>query len=87
LWLVQALAAAGRVDEASERFDALAGLATPLGLYGEEMDPVSREHLGNFPQALSHAALVQAALALRDAGVRDAKSATTGGHGDGTSGT
>jgi GH15 family glucan-1,4-alpha-glucosidase len=66
-WLVQALAKTGRVDEAAERFRALLHLATPLGLYAEEMDPVSHEHLGNFPQALSHAALVQAALALRDA--------------------
>jgi GH15 family glucan-1,4-alpha-glucosidase len=42
-------------------------LASPLGLYAEQMDPTSRRHLGNYPQALTHAALVQAALALRDA--------------------
>jgi GH15 family glucan-1,4-alpha-glucosidase len=47
---------------------ALVQLATPLGLYGEEMDPETCAHLGNYPQALTHAALVQAALALRDAG-------------------
>jgi GH15 family glucan-1,4-alpha-glucosidase len=45
-------------------------LASPLGLYAEEMDPVSRRHLGNYPQALTHAALLQAALALREAQVR-----------------
>jgi GH15 family glucan-1,4-alpha-glucosidase len=66
-WLVQALAKTGRGGEAAERFGVLLELATPLGLYAEEMDPVSHEHLGNFPQALTHAALVQAALALRDA--------------------
>jgi GH15 family glucan-1,4-alpha-glucosidase len=66
-WLVQALATTGKIDEATERFEALLQLATPLGLYAEEIDPTSREHLGNFPQALTHAALVQAALALRDA--------------------
>lgn len=66
-WLVQALAKTGRVDEAADRFRALLELATPLALYAEEMDPVSHDHLGNFPQALTHAALVQAALALRDA--------------------
>ena len=69
-WLVQALAASGRPDEAAELFDALIDLGKPLGLYAEEMDPVDHHHLGNFPQALSHAALVQAALALRDANPR-----------------
>jgi GH15 family glucan-1,4-alpha-glucosidase len=67
-WLVQALAKTGRLTDASTRLEALVELATPLGLYAEEMDPVSGAHLGNYPQALTHAALVQAALALRDAG-------------------
>ena len=64
-WLVQALALTGRRDEAKERLAALVELANPLGLYAEELDPMSGEHLGNYPQALTHAALVQAALALR----------------------
>jgi GH15 family glucan-1,4-alpha-glucosidase len=68
-WLVQGLAGSGRADEASALFRDLLALASPVGLYAEEMDPVSRHHLGNYPQALTHAALVQAALALRDAGV------------------
>jgi GH15 family glucan-1,4-alpha-glucosidase len=55
------------LEEAGELFDAALALATPLGLYAEEIDPVTRQHLGNFPQALSHAAVVQAALAVRDA--------------------
>lgn len=63
-WLVQALARTGRVDEANALFDELVALGGPLGLYGEQMDPSTREHLGNFPQALTHAALLQAALAL-----------------------
>jgi GH15 family glucan-1,4-alpha-glucosidase len=66
-WLVQALARSGRTAEAADRFDELVDLASPLGLYAEEMDPATRAHLGNYPQALTHAALVQAALALRDA--------------------
>jgi len=66
-WLVQALARSGRPAEAGELFDALIELGSPLGLYAEEIDPVSRRHLGNYPQALTHAALVQAALALCDA--------------------
>ncbi len=66
-WLVQALAKSGRPGEAAALFDALVDLGSPLGLYAEEIDPVNHRLLGNFPQALSHAALVQAALALRDA--------------------
>jgi GH15 family glucan-1,4-alpha-glucosidase len=64
-WLVQALAHTGRIAEAHDRLNALVQLATPLGLYAEELDPTSHVHLGNYPQALTHAALVQAALALR----------------------
>jgi GH15 family glucan-1,4-alpha-glucosidase len=70
-WLVQALAVTGRRPEAAALFEELLNLATPLGLYAEEMDPPTRAHLGNFPQALSHAALVQAALALRDTRARN----------------
>jgi len=66
-WLVQALAKTGRQAEAAERFAEMLALASPLGLYAEQMDPTSRQHLGNYPQALTHAALVQAALALADA--------------------
>ena len=66
-WLVQALAATGALTEARELFDDLIARASPLGLYSEEMDPASGALLGNHPQALSHAALVQAALAIRDA--------------------
>jgi GH15 family glucan-1,4-alpha-glucosidase len=67
-WLVQALARTDRRPEAVELFEALLEHATPLGLYGEEMEPQTGAHLGNFPQALTHAALIQAALALRDSG-------------------
>ena len=63
-WLVQALAAIGRRAEARAMFDELVALGGPLGLFAEEMDPVTGEHLGNFPQALTHAALLQAAAAL-----------------------
>jgi GH15 family glucan-1,4-alpha-glucosidase len=65
-WLVQALARTGRHPEAVELFQALLDHANPLGLYAEEMDPSTGAYLGNFPQALTHAALVQAALAIRD---------------------
>ena len=62
---MQALAVTGRTDEAHQLFGELVALASPLGLYGEEMDPASHRHLGNYPQALTHAALLQAALSLR----------------------
>ncbi len=65
-WLVRALARIGRADEARDLLDQLDDLGGPLKLYGEEMEPATGEHLGNFPQALTHAALVQAVLALDD---------------------
>jgi GH15 family glucan-1,4-alpha-glucosidase len=63
-WLVQARARLGEVEAASRLFDALSSHANDVGLLPEEVDPSTGEALGNFPQALSHAALVQSALAL-----------------------
>jgi GH15 family glucan-1,4-alpha-glucosidase len=65
-WLVQALARTGRRPEALQLFQTLLEHASPLGLYAEEMNPATGAHLGNYPQTLTHAALIQAALALRD---------------------
>jgi GH15 family glucan-1,4-alpha-glucosidase len=65
-WLVQALAATGQQEEAAELLDQLLALGGPLGLFAEEIDPRTLTQLGNFPQALTHAALVQAVLAMRD---------------------
>jgi GH15 family glucan-1,4-alpha-glucosidase len=66
-WLVQALACTGRTEEAARLFADLLELANPLGLLPEEINPRTNGYLGNYPQALTHAALVQAALAIRDA--------------------
>jgi GH15 family glucan-1,4-alpha-glucosidase len=65
-WLVQALARTGRREAAEALLDELLALGGPLGLFGEEIDPGTGEHLGNYPQALTHAALVQAVFALDD---------------------
>ncbi|WP_370874536.1 glycoside hydrolase family 15 protein [Pseudarthrobacter defluvii] len=56
----------GRGTKAEETFRSLLDLASPLGLFSEELDPATGAFLGNYPQALTHAAMVQAALALRD---------------------
>ncbi|WP_299930115.1 glycoside hydrolase family 15 protein [uncultured Nocardioides sp.] len=64
-WLVSALAAAGRREQAHELMDRLCGLANDVGLLSEEYDVTHGRMAGNFPQAFSHLALVQAALALR----------------------
>jgi pentatricopeptide repeat protein len=63
-WLVQALARTGRIEEARELFQDLCSRSSAIGLFAEQMDPGSGEHFGNFPQALTHAALIQAALSL-----------------------
>jgi GH15 family glucan-1,4-alpha-glucosidase len=64
-WLVSALAAAGRRAEADELMGRLCALANDVGLLSEEYDVAHDRMAGNFPQAFSHLALVQAALSLR----------------------
>ena len=65
-WLVSAYCMAGRYDDAHDLFDRLARLANDVGLLSEEYD-VGRDRMaGNFPQALSHLTLVQAALRLAE---------------------
>jgi GH15 family glucan-1,4-alpha-glucosidase len=66
-WLVQALARAGEVKEATDVFDRVLSYSNDVGLWSEEIDPESKAALGNFPQAFTHAALAQAARALVDA--------------------
>jgi alpha,alpha-trehalase len=63
-WLVSALAKAGEVDRAQQRFDQLVGYANDLGLLAEEIDTEHDEQLGNFPQAFSHIGLITAAYAI-----------------------
>jgi GH15 family glucan-1,4-alpha-glucosidase len=64
-WLVEVLAMQGKVEEARALFARLLGLGNDVGLFSEEYDLIAGRMLGNFPQALTHLALVEAALALR----------------------
>jgi GH15 family glucan-1,4-alpha-glucosidase len=58
--LVSALVEIGEVARARELCERLLSYASPLGLYAEELDPRSGRHLGNFPQAFTHLALINA---------------------------
>jgi GH15 family glucan-1,4-alpha-glucosidase len=60
-WLVSALTIVGEMQRARELMERLLRIASPLGLYAEEFEVDSAQHLGNFPQAFSHLALLEAA--------------------------
>ena len=71
LWLVDNLAMQGRVAEAKHLFERVLACAGPLGLFSEETAAGSNIALGNYPQALTHIALINSALNLRQATLRD----------------
>jgi GH15 family glucan-1,4-alpha-glucosidase len=64
--LVEALAIAGRSDEANELFEKLVDRANDLGLYSEEIDRHTGALRGNFPQALTHIGFMNAAICLNE---------------------
>jgi GH15 family glucan-1,4-alpha-glucosidase len=66
-WLVSALAEIGEIDRARTLCEKLLSYASPLLLYAEEIEPHSGRHLGNFPQAFTHLALINAVMHLIDA--------------------
>jgi len=61
-WLVSALSEIGEHERARKLCEKLLSFASPLGLFAEEIDPHTGRHLGNFPQAFSHLALVNALM-------------------------
>jgi alpha,alpha-trehalase len=63
-WLVSAFAIVGQHQQARDMMERLLRVASPLGLYAEEYDTTTGRHLGNFPQAFSHLALIEAAAAI-----------------------
>jgi GH15 family glucan-1,4-alpha-glucosidase len=60
-WLVSALSIVGEQQRARDLMERLLRIASPLGLYAEEFETATARHLGNFPQAFSHLALIEAA--------------------------
>jgi GH15 family glucan-1,4-alpha-glucosidase len=66
-WMVEALALAGRLEEAAEIMNGAVALANDVGLLSEEVRPSDGSLRGNLPQALSHLGLVSAAVFLEHA--------------------
>jgi alpha,alpha-trehalase len=60
-WLVSALASVGEMERARDLMERLLRISSPLGLYAEEFEADTGRHLGNFPQAFSHLAMIEAA--------------------------
>lgn len=67
-WLINALILAGRTAEARAWFEQMLARSSSLGLFAEEIDPVTGAHLGNFPQAFSHIGVINVAVSLAHAG-------------------
>ena len=63
-WLVSALTEIGELKQARELCEKLLSYASPLHLYAEELDPHTGRHYGNFPQAFTHLALINAVMHL-----------------------
>ncbi len=71
-WLVAALVLIDELPKARALCERVLGYASPLGLYAEEVDPTNGRHLGNFPQAFTHLALINAVIHVIQADEREA---------------
>lgn len=67
-WLINALILAGRTAEARAWFEQVLARSSSLGLFAEEIDPQTKAHLGNFPQAFSHIGVINVAVSLAHVG-------------------
>ncbi len=67
-WMVEALALSGRGDEAADLMQATVSISSDVGLYSEQMEPGTHAMRGNFPQALTHLALISAAATVQRCG-------------------
>jgi GH15 family glucan-1,4-alpha-glucosidase len=65
-WWAEALALAGRLDQAVEVFERVCAFANPVGLFSEDIDPATGRLLGNFPQAYTHVGLINAAVTISE---------------------
>ncbi|HOD32369.1 MAG TPA: glycoside hydrolase family 15 protein, partial [Holophaga sp.] len=65
-WWAEALALAGRLDQAVEVFERISAYANPVGLFSEDIDPAAGRLLGNFPQAYTHVGLIHAAITISE---------------------
>jgi GH15 family glucan-1,4-alpha-glucosidase len=65
-WWAEALALAGRLEEAVAVFERVCAFANPVGLFSEDIDPVTGRLLGNFPQAYTHVGLINAAVTISE---------------------
>jgi len=88
-WLVAALCQIGELDRGRKLCEKLLSHASDLGLYGEEIDPETGRHLGNFPQAFTHLALINAVVHIiaaeqRRTGTAPLSPTMTTGNGAGT---
>lgn len=77
-WVISALAHNGQIERAASLMDEAVSLVSDLGLLSEQVDPASREHLGNIPQGLSHLALINAVHAIEQAEARCASESVVG---------